>query len=392
MKKILFYCHVFYPQNSGYSNAFQNLINSLLDYDNDLYITVVTPYPLGQNIKELERKNLNVIRLKPLVQIKKIRYFLNEYFYAKYLSKLFKKGKYDFLFVETFDSSILLNSLDKDIYNSLVVRVHSTNETEYTFFGKRIEFYLRKFFIRFFLVKKVKWILSTNSYHIDFVKKYYFNNNIINISNAHFMVLPNPISVKNSSTFEILNDKLKFFALGRLDYLGNNQKGLIDLIYALKLIDKSLLNKIEITIVGKGDMRKKLMQLSRDIPYITFVEEMPHDKVLYELQKSDVVILPSRYEGLSMFALESLATGNVCIFSKTGGLIDMIDGNGILFEPQNIEELADSIVKIILMPRDKIIQMKKRSIEICKSKFSPKIVASKFNAIYTIIKTSKCAE
>ena len=49
MKKVMFYCHVFYPQNSGYSNAFQNLINAILDYSSEIQITVVTPYELGEN-------------------------------------------------------------------------------------------------------------------------------------------------------------------------------------------------------------------------------------------------------------------------------------------------------------------------------------------------------
>ena len=393
MRKVLFYCHVFYPESSGYSHAFQNLINSLLDYYNDLQITVVTPYPLGKDEREIEKENLNIIRLRPFTQIRKIRYFLNDFFYAKNLSTIFKNGKYDLLFVETFDPFIILNNLDNDIYKSLVVRIHSTNETEYTFFEKGIDFYLRKLIINFFLTKKIKWILSTNSYHIDFAKEYYFEKNIIQIANANFMVLPNPVSVLRPSSLEILDKKMKFFVLGRIDYLGNNQKGFIDLIYALNLLDKSLQEKISIKIVGKGNMREKLINLSRGIKNITFIEEMTHDSVLKELQKSDVVILPSRYEGLSMFALEALATGNICIFSKTGGLIDMIDGNGILFEPQNIEQLSDSIVKIIHKSKDEIIQMKKRSIEICEKKFSPKVVSSKFNTISKIIQESKqCVE
>lgn len=56
MKKVMFYCHVFYPQNSGYSNAFQNLINAILDYSSEIQITVVTPYELGEikNSKEMD--------------------------------------------------------------------------------------------------------------------------------------------------------------------------------------------------------------------------------------------------------------------------------------------------------------------------------------------------
>ena len=267
-------------------------------------------------------------------------------------------------------------------------RVHGTNETEYTFFGERLEFFFRRLTIRHFLIKKVKWILSTNSYYINFIKEFFFKKNLIQIANTNFIVLPNSVPILGSPNLEV-DDKLKFFVLGRLDYLGCNQKGITDLIYALKLLDKSLQEKISVKIVGKGSTREKLIKLSRGIKNITFIEKMPHNEILEELQKSDVVVLPSRYEGLSMFALEALSTGNVCIFSKTGGLIDMVDGNGILFEPQNIHQLADSIEKVIRKPKEEIIQMKKRSIEICKNKFSPKVVSSKFNDLFKLVQESK---
>ena len=103
------------------------------------------------------------------------------------------------------------------------------------------------------------------------------------------------------------------------------------------------------------------------------------------LKQSDIVVLPSRYEGLSMFALEGLATGNTVIFSKTGGLIDLVDGNGLFFEPQDIDSLVEALVKISNLPKDEIIKMKSKSIEIVKEKFIPFIVAKKFNSILNII-------
>ena len=90
MKKIMFYCHVFYPQNTGYSNAFQNLINSILANDDSAEITVMTPYPLDEGVAELQSERLKVIRLKPIVNFRIIRYFLNDYLFAP---KFFQKGK-----------------------------------------------------------------------------------------------------------------------------------------------------------------------------------------------------------------------------------------------------------------------------------------------------------
>jgi len=384
MKKVMFYCHAFYPQSTGYSNAFQNLIRALLEKDKDLFITVVTPLILENNIDELDIKHLKIIRVQPKINIRKIRYFYNEYYYAKYVSQLFKNEKYDLLFVETFDQSIFLNFLDNELYNKTVVRIHSTNETEYTIFSTGISFWIRKYIITNKLLKKIKWILSTNSFHIEFAKRFYFKENVIDIANTTFFVLPNTINLIAPKEF-LPSSKLKFFLLGRMDYLGNNQKGFTDFIYALKLLETQVLDKLDITIVGKGNMRESLIGLCEELNNINFIEELPHDDIVKKLQDSDVVVLPSRYEGLSMFALEALATGNVCLFSNTGGLIDMVDGNGLLFEPQNIESLMNAIKDITTREDTEIIEMKKKSLEICKTKFSSDAVALKFSTIFKLI-------
>lgn len=383
MRKIMFYCHVFYPQNSGYSNAFQNLINAILDYIPDIQVTVVTPYPLGDN-KELKRDRLEVLRLKHKINIRKIRYFANDYLFAKEVSKKFKAEDYYLLFIETFDQALFINSLDSDIYHKTIVRVHSTNETEYTIFDRSIEHRIRKFIIKNFLIRKIVNIASTNKYHIDFVKKYYFDENVIEIGNKNFFILPNPVKCYNDIDLNI-QDKLRLFILGRMDRLGFNQKGFLDFIYALKLLDYELVSKFEIIVVGKGNEKTKILSLAKEFHNITFIDELSHLQTIEFLKQSDIVVLPSRYEGLSMFALESLATGNAVIFSKTGGLIDLVDGNGIFFEPKNIESLAEALAKIASLPKDEIIKMKYRSIEIAREKFSPYVVAKKFNSILNII-------
>lgn len=384
MRKVMFYCHVFYPYNTGYSNAFQNLIFSILEYHSDLEITVMTPCALTSGAEELVRDRLKIIRLAPKINIRKIRYFLNDYFFAKQISKKFRVEDFDLLIVETFDKALFLNFLDDCIYEKMAVRIHSTNETEYTFFGNGFDYGLRKYIIKNKLIKKVKWFLSTNSFHIDFAKKYYFDDNLINIGHKSFFVLPNAVNPLAPNDFSV-SEKVKLIKLGRMDYLGNNQKGFTDFIYALKLLPKGVLDKFEIKIVGKGDMRSSLINLCKNLENVTFIEEMSHEEVLSALKRSDVVVLASRYEGLSMFALEGLATGNACLFSRTGGLIDMVDDNGILFEPQNIESIVLAMTELAKLDSNSLIEMKKKSIDICEKRFSSKVVAEKFGTIFDVI-------
>lgn len=386
MKKIMFYCPVFYPQNTGYSNAFQNLISAILDGDSNVYITVVTPYPLAGQ-EEFSRERLDVVRLVQRLKIKKIKHLVNGYFDAKAVSKKFKDERYEMLFIETYESAIFINSLDSDIFNKALVRIHSTYETECTFFSNGIDFLVRRFLIKNFLIRKIKWVISTSSFHISFAKKYFYSENLIKIGNASFFVLPNSMDLQEVPDVGV-GEKIKIFMLGRMSVLGNSQKGFTDFIYALKLLSPDVLGRFDITIVGEGPVRIKLMSLCRNLENVHFIESLTHAETLNALKENDVIVLPSRYEGLSMFALEGLATGNVCLFSKTGGLIDMIDGNGYFFDPQDIESLSHALEKIALIPKEEIVEMKRRSLEICSQKFSSKVVSKKFQVIYDLIVNS----
>lgn len=383
MKKIMFYCHVFYPQNTGYSNAFQNIINSILE-SKEFEVTVVTPYPLGSNIEEIEKEGLKVVRLQPKINVRKIRYFVNDYFYAKDVSNLFKKEDFDMLLVETFDQSIFISCLDPSLYEKTAVRIHATNETEYTIYENKIEYRLRRFLLKKYVSKKINWILSTNSFHIKFAKKHFYNDNLIDIANKNFFVLPNTVSIEKPSSYDV-GDRIKLFSLGRMDYLGNNQKGFTDFIYALKLLPQDVLNKFEVKIVGDGNLRGNLVEQCQGMDNIAFVKSMPHEEIISELKRSDAVVLPSRYEGLSMFALEGLSTGNLCIFADAGGLSDMVENNGFLFEPQNIEALRTKLIDLAGLNKEKIIQMKKNSIRLCEQRYSSSVVLEKFKSIFEII-------
>lgn len=382
MLKILMYCDAFFPENSGYSNAYKNLINTVLDNDEKVNITVVTPKPLGNHF-EWQRDRLTIVRLTKRIKLRKISYIINDWLNAKFVSKKFNKENYDLLWVETFDRVFFLSGLDKNIIDKTAVRIHSTSDTEYAIFSEELLFRINKFFMKF-VAKKIKWVLSTNSYHLDFYKKHFLNDNLIVQGNKNFLTLPNPVPLNPPVKLSVGN-KIKVILLGRMATLGSNQKGFMDFFYALQIISKQTINKFEITIVGKGDLRQYFIDLCSDIENVKFIESLPHEEIINYLQESDVVVLPSRYEGLSMFALEGLSTGNICLFSDTGGLKDMINNNGYAFPPQNIEQLVSSIERLSEHNKHDLEVMKKNSLMLCEEKFSPEIVAKKFMKIVNLI-------
>lgn len=378
--KVILYCYSFFPVNTGYSNAFQNFARSMSSELKDFEITIVTPCALdGED--EIKIDGINIIRLNSRFKgLGKIGQVLDEIYASKQVQKVFNSIDADALFVETVDQVFFLSSLVKKIAAKTSVRIHATNETELTFFGKGLQYYIRKFFLKHVVSKKIDWFTATNSFHIDFIKRYFLKDNMILAGDKNFFVVPNSINTFKENIIPP-EDKIKVFTLGRMDYIGNNQKGFLDVVRAIQTLPLDIVNRFEFTFVGDGDMRASILQRMKNYPNVTFIQSLTHKEVIQSLELSDVVVLASRYEGLSMFALEALSTSNVCLFAKAGGLIDLIDKNGYLFPPQDIEYLAELISSLTNISDEDFISMKERSLNICKERFADKVVASKFEKL-----------
>lgn len=70
------------------------------------------------------------------------------------------------------------------------------------------------------------------------------------------------------------------------------------------------------------------------------------------LKASNIFILPSRSEGLCCALIEAMASGLPCIATRVGGIPEVIqDGqDGLLFERENVEELAKHIITLVENP------------------------------------------
>lgn len=64
------------------------------------------------------------------------------------------------------------------------------------------------------------------------------------------------------------------------------------------------------------------------------------------LKTSDIVIMSSEYEGLSLSSIEGMASGKPFLATNVNGLRDVVQGAGELFECGNSEELAKLISKL----------------------------------------------
>lgn len=63
------------------------------------------------------------------------------------------------------------------------------------------------------------------------------------------------------------------------------------------------------------------------------------------LKSSDVVLMSSEYEGLSLSSIEGMACGHPFIATNVNGLREVVSGAGELFECGNVQELAQLLTK-----------------------------------------------
>lgn len=153
--------------------------------------------------------------------------------------------------------------------------------------------------------------------------------------------------IKNENNF-LNNKKINIINIARITY---PKKGHDILLKALKICkDKSLDFTCNI-VGGVYDYDKNALkileemveelELKADVHFLGNRNDIPE-----LLSKSDLFILPSRFEGMPISLLEAMASGLPVIASNISGSNDLIinEQNGLLFENENHIELAEKII------------------------------------------------
>lgn len=129
------------------------------------------------------------------------------------------------------------------------------------------------------------------------------------------------------------NNIKKILYVGRLDL----RKRVPDLIQAFKKINNKI--KAELIIAGEGALRKNLETLARGYP-VRFLGKVPHKNIPRLYQESDLVVVPSSYEGFPHVILEAMASGIPVLTSDSCPNL-----GGVQFETGNINSLTEKIIE-----------------------------------------------
>lgn len=175
----------------------------------------------------------------------------------------------------------------------------------------------------------------------EILKKYLVKANIgITDNNCH--IINNYLSSNKIDT--VFNHKKGqyFLFIGRLLDI----KGIFNLLIAFK----HLSHNINLHIVGIGPEEEKLKKyvVDNNLYNVKFLGFKTGKELKDEYQNCIAVIVPSNwFEIFGMINIEAFANGKPVIASNVGGIPEIVEHNinGLLFEPANVEQLRECILK-----------------------------------------------
>lgn len=115
--------------------------------------------------------------------------------------------------------------------------------------------------------------------------------------------------------------------------------------------------KFNITIIGDGPEENTLKDLVKEMGLetrVVFIKHVSREKVLEEMNKSEIFALISKNETLGLVYLEALGSGNIVLASKGEGIDGIIvdQKNGYLIEPNNVDDLKKCLIRVFEMTED----------------------------------------
>ena len=225
--------------------------------------------------------------------------------------------------------------------------------------------------LEIFCLKRTNGVVAISSYTEQLVKGL----------TSKTWLLPNAV---DSRFFDIISSPPpipRFLFVGSLD----KRKNPLGLLKACAPFLKA--NRCTLALAGQFDPTGEYgmaFQSEADVlPNIEYLGFLGRDKLAAEFAKSSVLILPTFEDNCPMVVLEAMAAGLPVAASRVGGVPDLVDHDvtGLLFDPENMENMRDCIEFLISSPdfRNTAGQAgKKKGLE----KFHPSRIAQRHVEIY----------
>lgn len=231
--------------------------------------------------------------------------------------------------------------------------------------------------IKYFLYRFADYIVPNSYSQAKFITVHApsLKRKIVTITNftdtEHFVPLNREIT-----------SKFKVMTAGRVA----KQKNIIKYLEAISVVSKNGIK--DIRFEWYGDIQPGEENYGEEVKS-TIKEKGLEDLIFFypatkeivkKYQDCDVFCLPSIYEGFPNVICEAMSCGKPIICSDVCDNSTIVEngGNGFLFNPKDVEDMAKCITRIYEMSRDKRIGMGAYSREMAEKKFSEQAFVEKY--------------
>lgn len=238
--------------------------------------------------------------------------------------------------------------------------------------NEKTPFYL-KIFIKLTILLSNQ-IITLSSSEKKFLVAFY------KVDSTQIINLYNAVKLENSLEPKSFNIIPTILYLGRID----KNKGLREIILSLKLLNDKL--DFKFIIAGDGPEKNNFInECKKQFPdkyeYLGVISGGLKQRVL---NKSNIFLMPSYYEGLPYALLEAMSYGLIPIVTPVGAIPEIIEDriNGLIVPIHDYKIIAQRIIEVINNPR-RMQEISENAYNSIKINFSLNDYITNLNKIYS---------
>jgi len=188
-------------------------------------------------------------------------------------------------------------------------------------------------------------------------------------------VLPNGVDIVDLPGVEHEEGRVLF--VGRLE----REKGILDALSVVKALAGTVPGMRGVIVGGgslEGEVRRAAAASGGRIDYLGRLDRAALQR---EYARAALVIMPSRFEGLGMVALEAQSAGTPVVGYDVDGLRDAVRGGGVLVPSGDVVALREAVAALLDDPRRRV-ETGERGRDATRAEQSWDAVAARLEEIY----------
>lgn len=165
--------------------------------------------------------------------------------------------------------------------------------------------------------------------------------------------IPNGVDICEEAEHQTASDSPIILAMGRTEPV----KG-FDLLLEVFATIAARRKGVQLYLVGQGTDLPRLLEISLRLGLrdrVIFKKIVAGEKKKRLLDKSALVICPSRWEGMPLVVLEAMAAGKVVVAFDVGGIGEIIQNNrnGVLIPPFDTKFMVEKVIELLDNPAER---------------------------------------